>query len=291
MTGVAVVAHTGKSLGGGLAELRAVLAEQGITDPLWYEAAKSRKAPKLARRALEEGADLVFVWGGDGMVQRCLEELAGSPAAVAVLPAGTANLLANNLGIPRHLRAAVDIGLHGRRRQLDVGVMNGERFAVMAGTGFDALMIRGADRGAKERFGRAAYVWTGARNLRKSRFGARITVDGRRWFKGEAGCVLLGNVGRIIGGLPAFDDAEPDDGLLEVGVVTAGSVVQWLRVLTRMTLGRSDRSPFVDITRGATIDIRLDRALPYELDGGDRKPVKRLKVRVEPAALTVCVPG
>jgi diacylglycerol kinase family enzyme len=291
MTGVAVVAHTGKSLGGGLTELRAVLAEHGITDPQWYAVPKSKKAPKLARRALEEGADLVFVWGGDGMVQRCIQELAGSSAAVAIVPAGTANLLANNLGIPSDLRAAVDVGLHGRRRPLDVGVINGERFAVMAGTGFDALMIRDADRGAKERFGRLAYVWTGARNLRGSRFGAVITVDGRRWFKGEAGCVLLGNVGKIIGGLPAFDGAQPDDGLMEVGVVTAGSVVQWLRVLTRMAFGHSDRSPLVDITRGAAIDIRLDRALPYELDGGDRKPAKHLKVRVEPAALTVCVPS
>lgn len=142
----------------------------------------------------------------------------------------------------------------------------------------------------KNRFGRAAYLWTGARNLRKSRFGARITVDGRRWFDGEAGCVLLGNVGRVVGGIPAFDDAEPDDGLLEVGVVTAGTVIQWLRVLTRMTTGRSDRSPLVDITCGATIDVRLDRALPYELDGGDRKPTRRLRIQVEPGALTVCVP-
>ena len=152
-------------------------------------------------------------------------------------------------------------------------------------------MIRDASREAKDRFGRATYLWTGARNLRKSRFGVRVTVDGRRWFKGEAGCVLLGNVGRIMGGLPAFDDARPDDGLLEVGVVTARSFVQWARVLTRMTVGRSDRSPLVDITCGAEIDIRLDRALPYELDGGDRKPTKRLRVSVEPAALTVCVPG
>ena len=251
---------------------------------------KSKKAPKQARRALDEGADLVFVWGGDGMVQRCVQELAGSHAAVALLPAGTANLLATNLGVPQDLAAAVEIGLHGRRRALDVGVVNGERFVVMAGTGFDALMIRDASRQAKDRFGRAAYLWTGARNLRRSRFGVRAIVDGRRWFKGEAGCVLLGNVGRIIGGLPAFDDAKPDDGLLEVGVVTARTLVQWLRVGARMTTGRSDRSSLVDITCGAEIDVRLDRALPYELDGGDRKPTKRLKVGIEPGALTVCVP-
>ena len=139
MSSVAVVAHTGKSLGGGLRQLRAVLADQGISDPQWYEVPKSKRAPKQARRALEEGADVVFVWGGDGMVQRCVQELAGSDVAVAILPAGTANLLATNLGIPDDLEAAVEVGLHGRRRRLDVGVVNGERFAVMAGTGFDAL--------------------------------------------------------------------------------------------------------------------------------------------------------
>jgi diacylglycerol kinase (ATP) len=290
VSSVAVVAHRGKSLGGGLRQLRAVLADAGISDPIWYEVPKSKRAPKQARRALADGADLVFVWGGDGMVQRCVQELAGTQVAVAILPAGTANLLATNLGIPQDLRAAVEIGLHGRRRALDVGVVNGERFAVMAGTGFDARMIRDASSEAKDRFGRAAYVWTGVRNLRRSQFGVRITVDGRRWFKGEAGCVLLGNVGRIIGGLPAFDDARPDDGLLEVGVVTARTLVQWARVLTRMTVGRSDRSAMVDITCGAEIDIRLDRDVPYELDGGDRKPTRRLRVRVEPAALTVCLP-
>jgi diacylglycerol kinase (ATP) len=72
---VAVVAHAGKSLGGGLDELRQLLARDGITRPLWYEVGKSRKAPKRARRALAEGAGLIFVWGGDGTVQRCADAL------------------------------------------------------------------------------------------------------------------------------------------------------------------------------------------------------------------------
>ena len=95
------------------------------------------------------------------MVQRCIDALAGTGVTVAILPAGTANLLATNLGIPKDLAAAVDIGLHGRHRPLDVGVINGERFAVMAGTGFDAMMIKDADRGLKDKAGRLAYVWTG----------------------------------------------------------------------------------------------------------------------------------
>src|SRR5689334_5091532 len=141
---VAVIAHSGKTLGGGLPELRRVLDAEGIVDPLWIEVPKSRKAPAQVRRALDEGVDLLFVWGGDGMVQRCVDVLAGSSASLAVIPAGTANLFATNLGIPRDIEQAVALGLHGERRHFDVGRFNGERFAVMAGAGFDAAMIKGA---------------------------------------------------------------------------------------------------------------------------------------------------
>ena len=164
MSTVAVIAHTGKTMGGGLTELRSTLALEGVTDPLWYEIPKSRKAPKRAKRALEEGADLVLVWGGDGTVQRCVDALAGSGVPIAIIPAGTANLFASNLGIPKEIAKAVRIGLHGERRPIDVGRINGERFAVMAGAGLDASMIRDADAGLKDQVGRLAYVVTGARH-------------------------------------------------------------------------------------------------------------------------------
>ena len=106
MTTVAVVAHTRKQLGGGLTELREALAAHGIDDPLWHEVSKSKQAPKQCRLALEAGADLVFVWGGDGMVQRCADVLAGTGAAMAVVPAGTANLLADEPRDPQGRRAA-----------------------------------------------------------------------------------------------------------------------------------------------------------------------------------------
>jgi len=289
MTTVAVVAHQKKSLGGGLDELRSTLAHEGF-DPLWYEVPKSKKAPACAREAVEKGADLVFVWGGDGMVQRCIDALAGTGATVAILPAGTANLLATNLGIPKDLGAAIDVGLHGRHRPLDVGVINGERFAVMAGTGFDAVMIRDADRAMKDKAGRLAYVWTGAKNLNISCVRMRVKVDGAAWFQGKASCVLIGNVGTVSGGFTAFDDAEPDDGVLEVGVVTAKGAVQWSRVLARLAAGRLDKSPLTRTTSARTIDIKLDEKLPYELDGGARKATKKIAISVEHHAITVCVP-
>ena len=296
MTTVAVVAHTRKTVGGGLEELRAVLADAGVAAPLWYEVPKSRKAPKQLRKAIDAGADLVFVWGGDGTVQRCIDAMAGKRGAgtevpIAILAAGTANLLATNLGVPvGDLHAAVHVGLHGTRRAIDVGVVNGEHFAVMAGTGFDALMINDADRGMKDRYGRLAYVWTGARNIGLRRPQTRVRLDGRKFFSGKAACVLVGNVGRLFGGLEAFPDARPDDGTLQVGVVTAKNVWQWTRALGRLVVGSPDRSPFVEIGRAGKIDVRLDRPMEYELDGGARGTTRRLKIRVRAAAVTVCVP-
>ncbi len=290
MTTIAVIAHSRKQLGGGLPELREVLARSGVTDPLWYEVPKSKKAPKRAREAVGAGADLVFVWGGDGMVQRCIDALADTNATIAIVPAGTANLLATNLEIPQDIEAAVDIGLHGARRKLDTGTVNGEHFAVMAGEGFDALMIRGANRELKERAGRLAYVLSGAKYLRTPRVRTKIKVDGKKWFDGKAGCVLIGNVSKVFGGITAFDNASPDDGRLELGVVTADGALQWTRALGRTAFGRAENSPFVRTTQGREFDIKLARKTPYELDGGDRPPVKRLKVAVQPGTIAICVP-
>ena len=160
----------------------------------------------------------------------------------------------------------------------------------MAGAGFDALMIRDADKGLKDRFGRLAYFWTGARNLRGAPADARVRLDGRPWFRGKVSCVLVGNVGRLTAGLAAFPDARPDDGELDVGVVTASGATQWARALARMVTGRAAGSPFVTVGRASKIDVHLQRALPYELDGGARSAERRLKIKVRPAAVTVCVP-
>jgi len=289
MTSVAVVAHRRKTLGGGLPELRRRLDEAGFSEPAWYEVQRSRQAPKLARKAVDDGADLLFVWGGDGTVQRCIDAVAGSGVTIAVVPAGTANLLATNLGLPIDLRGAVEIGLHGGRRRIDVGVVNGERFAVMAGAGFDAIMMKDTDGTLKDRFGRLGYVVSGARAARAPAPKVRVKVDGKMWFKGRAGCVLLGSMGTLAGGLKAFPDARADDGLLEIAAVTAQGPLDWARVLGRLATGHADRSPLARMTRGREVDVRFDRKTVYELDGGARPPVRRLRAQVEPGAITVCV--
>jgi YegS/Rv2252/BmrU family lipid kinase len=291
---VAVVAHQRKTLGGGLDELRRRITDEGVDELLWYEVPKSRKAPKQVHKAIKAGVDLLVVWGGDGIVQRSIDVLArekgGAKIPIAIMPAGTGNLLASNLGIATDLEKAVELAFHGRRRRIDLGRVNGEYFAVMAGVGFDGAMIRDADRSMKDRLGKLAYVWTGLRHVNGSAPAARVLVDGVKWFDDEASCVLVGNVGTITGGIHAFDDAKPDDGWLDVGVATAQGAMQWARALGTMAVGRSDHSPFVRMTRARRVDVKLGSKLEYELDGGAREPVKRLSVQVAPGAVKVCVP-
>ena len=142
----------------------------------------------------------------------------------------------------------------------------------------------------KRRIGQLAYVWSGAKAARQPAWTVRVRVDGAKWFKGEASCILVANVGTLSGGITAFRDARPDDGRLEVGVVTADGMLQWARVLGRMVAGQAERSPLVETTTATEVDVRFASKVPYELDGGERPAAKRLRVAIEPAAIQVCVP-
>jgi diacylglycerol kinase (ATP) len=287
---IAVIAHNGKTLGGGLSELRRMLERRGLDELFWREVPKSKYAPAQVEKALKRKVDLIFVWGGDGMVQRSIDVVAGSGTPIAILPAGTANLLASNLGIPKDLEQAVELGFSGVHRQIDVGRVNGERFAVMAGAGFDARMIGDADGTLKDRFGRLAYVWTGAKHLRDKPFKAKIAVDGARWYDGDASCILLGNVGKLFGGVEAFEDARPDDGILELGVVSADGSRQWVQTIARAVVGNAGNAANAHTTKVHSVRIKLNKKVLYELDGGDRRKVRKLRVDVEPHAVEVCVP-
>jgi diacylglycerol kinase (ATP) len=290
---LAVVAHAGKTFGGGRRELRKVLAAAGHATPLWYEVAKSSRAPKAIRRAIKDGADFIFVWGGDGMVQRSVDAIVegGYEVPIAILPAGTANLQANNLEIPSNIAGAVELGLRGVRQPLDVGIVNGERFAVMAGTGVDAITMRDVSKSAKKRIGRLAYFRSGMSAVRRPPVQTKIRVNGKPWFSGRASCVLVGNVGTITGGIKLFPKASPIDGQLELAVVTADTELEWARVFARVVTGHASRSPFVRTTRATKVSVKMETTEPYELDGGDREPTKELKFSVEARAITVCIPA
>jgi YegS/Rv2252/BmrU family lipid kinase len=294
---VGVVINEGKSLAGdGLEELRAALADADCADPPWREVPKSKKAPSAVKDLVENhGVDRLLVWGGDGTVRRCISTLLRDDyddVTVGVLPAGTGNLLAHNLGIPVDLRGAVDIALHGDPRPIDVGVVNSDQhFVVMAGTGFDALLIEEADEsGLKDRFGKLGYVWAGFRHRHVSPARARVTVDGEPWYTGAVTTVVIGNVGRLIGGLPAFPDAEPEDGRLDVGVVEVRSASEWVRLFGAAMTHRVGASPLARVATASEITIELDRTLPWQVDGGDRDRLNSFDIKCLPGAIRVCQP-
>ena len=290
MSTVAVVVHRKKVRKKDLKAVREALAKAGHPDPIWYEVPKSRKARKRARKAAKAGADLVFAWGGDGTVQRCVDALAGRKAALAVIPAGTSNLLASALGIPEDRDEAVRVGLEGDRRTLDTGTVNGEHFAVVAGAGFDALLVRDADRDLKDKVGRLAYLYTGVRNLDVQAVPVEVEVDGERVFKGSSTAVVVGNTRKAVGGIDVFDGSEPDDGVMEVGVVTAEGPWEWIRAAARAVLGDAEDSRFLQSAQGGSVTVRFAEPVVYELDGGDRDPVETLEVEVHHRSITVCVP-
>ncbi len=294
MTEIGVIAHTEKTFGGGLSELRRLLAKAGHADVAWAEIGKSRLAPDRVREMVQGGVERIIVWGGDGTVRRCIHTVVNdkmNDVTLGVLPAGTANLLARNLQIPSDLAAAVQVAVCGEARPLDVGEMNGKCFAVMGGTGFDAMMIKDADdHRLKERFGRAGYVGATIRNSSVRPTGVSIHVDGKLWFTGDASCVLTANVGTILGGIEAFPDASPTDGRLEVGVIQARTRREWARLAARAVTGRLEFSPFVVTTSCQDLDIVLDTSWPWEIDGGDRPKAKKFAVRCLPDAVRICQP-
>jgi YegS/Rv2252/BmrU family lipid kinase len=295
MTGLGVVVHEGKDLGAGLEGFRAALADHGHADPPWYEVSKSKKVSSKVRKLVEDdGADRIVVWGGDGSIRRCIHTIVDrgyDHVSIGILPAGTSNLLAHNLGIPIDLREATRIAVNANARSIDVGRINGQHFAVMAGTGIDAMMIRDADdRALKDRFGRLGYVWAGIRNTGISPAAVEVEVDGEPWYRGDASGVLVANVGSILGGIEAFPAASPTDGRLDVGVVRATSRVQWLRLAASALAGRIDRSRLTDMTTAEKVRIALDRTLPWEVDGGDRDRDDHYKVRCLPGAVRIARP-
>ncbi len=256
------------------------------SDTKLVETTEDDPGPGQARAAVEDGAHIVVACGGDGTVRACLEPLAHAGTALAIVPLGTGNLLAANLGIQSGLEGASSIG-SGTVQTIDLGTVNGETFAVMAGSGFDALMIRDASDKLKSRIGTAAYVLSAFKNLRADLVRTTVTVDGTPWFDGRSTMVLVGNFGQISGGVDVFPDAKPDDGMLDIAVMSASTVREWASIGWRLLRRKDQRFDLARRAQGTVIDVRHAEARPYELDGEDRPPETDLHFTVDANSLRV----
>ena len=268
------------------------LARHGYTCQ-FIATSKEEGAQALAKKALEEGSvDLLAVSGGDGTVMEAMAALVGTDTPIAVLPAGTGNLLSINLGIPMTVPEAVDVALSGEVYELDLGrTGDGRFFAIMGGVGLDAQVIADADREAKKKLGVLAYFLAAVKNLPRRRQRVEITLDGRRPLRRRVKTVMIANMGKMTGGLEAVPTASPNDGLLDVAVLRTETLGQWLRLLGYALLGRAHEDPSLDVFQARRIVIRTRFPQPIEFDGEEAGTTQELTVEVVPKAVRVLVPA
>jgi diacylglycerol kinase family enzyme/membrane-associated phospholipid phosphatase len=272
--------------------IEAHMSRAGWAEPLWLGTTVDDPGAGMCAEAAREQSDLVIVCGGDGTVRACAGVLAGGDMPLALLPTGTGNLLARNLGIPLDDEdGALRIALSGADRRIDVASVEGHKFVVMAGLGFDAAIMRDASEGLKRAVGWPAYVVSGARHLRGRGIRVRITLDDGEPFSRRVRTAVVGNVGRLLAGIPLLPDAEPDDGVLDVVLLAPGSIVGWARVAGRVLSrrGRVDRR--IERFRAQHVLLETSQPQPRQLDGDLIEDGRSMDIRIEPAALCVRVPA
>ncbi|MFB9239884.1 diacylglycerol/lipid kinase family protein [Plantactinospora siamensis] len=265
------------------------LTAAGWAEPLWFETTVEDPGKGQTEEAIKAGAEVVFACGGDGTVLSCVNALVGTDVALAVLPSGTGNLLAANLGLSTDLATGLQVAIERGRRRLDVGDLEGQYFTVMAGMGFDAQMLDATNETTKKRIGWPAYVIGAAKHLRDRPMRVEIKIDDQPPVRRRARSVLVANVGRLQGGVRLLTEAEPDDGLLDVAVLTPNNLRHWLE-LGWAVLRRHERVPRMLTLRGKQVRIKARRNEPRELDGDLIEPGRTLNVKVRPESLWLCVP-
>lgn len=271
--------------------------ENGWGEPLWIETTKEDPGLGQAREALEQGADVVIAAGGDGTVRAVAEALAGTDTPLGLVPMGTGNLLARNLGLDvTDIDAAVTGALMGTERRIDVvrAVQNGvpddsgeKVFLVMAGLGYDATIMADTNEDLKDKVGWLAYVDAGMRNLPGKPVKATITVDGRDVAHRRIRSVMVGNCGKVQGNVEIFPDAKVDDGLLDVVVLAPRGRLGWLSVIAGVIGKGRGKDTSVEYYQGKTVEVRLEHPEDYQLDGDHEGEHKHVTMTLEPAALAV----
>jgi len=257
---------------------------------------RKRDLRRRTGKAVKRGVDLVVVVGGDGAIAQVATKLVGTDVPLGVIPSGTGNLFAGNYGIPIDAKAALATLLEGARRPIDVGMaeVGGKRraFAIACGIGFDAHVMDATSRSEKVRFGKLAYLvhalgqTAALKNVRHT-----VTLDDAETTV-EAAQVFIANAGRMLPMLEPKPPVVPDDGLLDVIVVTAGGPVQALAAAWEATrqdeLGKTD-SGRIFCARAGSIELHTRKPRLVELDGSvvGETPVR---ASVVPGGLCVLVP-
>lgn len=283
----------------------------------WVETTEEEPGETQARQAAHDGAELVLACGGDGTVRAVATGLRGTEASLGIVPVGTGNLLARNLGLPLEPERAVEAAYAGTDRTIDFcqadvvrpdGAKETIHFAVMAGVGIDAQMIVNTDDDMKKRFGVLAYVIAIFKSLGGGdRLKVTHMLDEDAPRRTSAHSVIVGNCGELVGTIQLIPDAEPDDGILDIVIMRPEDLLGWVQIAGRIVLqmgtkavakafGRARRVTgekkdlkTLRYMTGETFHAKLSRPEVFEVDGDTLGEVTEFAVSLENLALTVRV--
>jgi YegS/Rv2252/BmrU family lipid kinase len=269
--------------------------DSGFTSIVWWETTVEDTGYGMAHQAAVSGCDLVLAIGGDGTIRAVCEELAGTGIPVGIVPAGTGNLLARNLDIPLYLRSAVDVGLNGQDRAIDMVEVSGDKmedatFLVMAGLGFDAAIMEGVNEDIKAKVGWLAYVWSALKSLMFPAVRVEVSVDGAPFTRHRARTLVIGNVGFLQAGMPLIPDAAIDDGKLDVVLLYPRRFLSWLPLAVRVLTKNPRTDETITRMTGTEVVVRTHVDAPRQLDGDLIPPGRELRARCVHGRLLVRVP-
>lgn len=251
-------------------------------------------ARRLAREAVKQGINVVVAVGGDGTINEIIQELAGSETALGVIPGGTVNVWAREVGIPQEIAAARAILVNGQTRRIDLGRVDGRYFLLMAGIGMDGEITYAVEKKPAKRFGILGYLLVGAWHIfGYPAFRATLEID-ERIIKTTALQIVIGNTQLYAGAIKYTWQARCDDGLLDICIVrkqsTAGRIATTLHFLLR----RERQQQYIQYETGQSIKIRTRRPIAIQIDGDPlgytEKSQTPTQITVEPGSLKVIVP-
>ncbi|MCC3281698.1 MULTISPECIES: diacylglycerol/lipid kinase family protein [Arthrobacter] len=270
----------------------------GWEPPLIFETTVESPGHQQAQQALEAGADVVLAAGGDGTVREVARALANAPAAMGLIPLGTGNLLARNLGLPLNdLAGSVQAALHGSERRIDMGRLvledarTGARstsnFLVMGGIGLDAEVIAATRDELKRRVGWLAYSEAGVRLMPGPRRRMRIQLDDEPAQVRKVRSVLFANTGRLPAGIDFIPSAAVDDGMLDIVVLSPRTVLGWAAVVGKIVTRNRRDLPLIEYRRARRVTVSTEEPTITQLDGDLTGAATSVSVTVDPRCLRV----
>jgi YegS/Rv2252/BmrU family lipid kinase len=224
------------------------------------------EAESMARRGVEEGFEKIVAAGGDGTINEVVNGLAGTEATLGLLPIGTMNVFATELGLPVHdLERCWNIVQGEHIRSVDLPKANQKFFVQLAGVGLDAQVVKETSAQLKRNFGPLSYLISAAQIA--ARQPPRLFIESDDTSIDEGSFVLVGN-GRLYGGpFPFFKHAALDDGLLDVVVFKRLGYLEIIKYLQDVVFSSDIRVPEVEYFQTGRLRVESEQSVPVELDG------------------------